>query len=289
MEKKTFKQFITEVPLGAYQTIGDFSKPHSFRGKTDPVLITSPKAIENVRKKFGKTPYVINMFFVNKPGVAKHTETGTVSLDEIRKRLGDDVANAVAPHYQEEDNVNIVFVSNLGAQKVPMTPWIMAHRMAHALARGSRGNMGHQNYMEVIRTINDFLSEVLPEVYGVRYVNPERLGYTDTERQQQRNAQLMMIHLFQEMCTFRSAREKKIRDYFEIYNELFAQYVIEGKIRFNPLPEKFGVSGWGKHPVRARNKEILEDYQSVAEGLARTLDYYFNELLREASKGVLLM
>lgn len=294
MEKITFKQFLLEVPLGAYQTFGDFSKPHSFRGKTDPVLITSPKAIENVRKKFGKTPYVINMYFVNKPGAAKHTETGTVSLDEIRKKVGDDVADAVAPHYQEENNVNIVFVSNIGAQKVPMTPWIMAHRMAHALARGSRGGLatteGHQNYMEVIRTINDFLSEVLPTVYGVKYFDPERFGYGDTEqRQQQRRAQLTMIHLFQELCTFRSAREKKIRDYFEIYNELFAQYVIEGRIRFNPLPQRFGVSGWGKYPVRAKSKETLEEYQSVVDGLARTLDYYFRELLDEASKGVLLM
>jgi hypothetical protein len=295
MEKTTFKTFLAEVPLGAYQTIGDFSKPHAFQGKTDPALVSSPKAIENVRKKFGKTPYVINMFFDNKPGARRFTEHGKADLPWVEQNLGADVAKAVEPYINKENNITIIYVSNVAAQKVPMTPWIMAHRMAHALARfdfsGGKSGRQFQYYGELVKETNFFLEDILQNVYNMR-------GYTsvhgtmsayDTQRNEQiRNTQLRMIHLFQELCTFKSAREKNIRDYFEIYNELFAQYVIEGAVRFNKLPKTIGGTGWGKYPLYS-DDDTREDYQDSVDTFANTLNYYFSQLMNEAGKGILVM
>lgn len=295
MEKITFKDFIGEAPLGAYQTIGDFSKPHAFQGKTDPTLVASPKAIENVRKKFGKTPYTINMFFDNKPGARQYAETGKVDLAWVREKLGEDVAKAVEPFVGQDENINIVYVGNAAAQKAPMTPWIMAHRMAHALARfdfnGGRSGRQFNTYGLIVREINFFLEDILQNVYHMRnFQNVESRGssYDEQRSQMIRQSQLRMIHLFQELCTFKSARDKNIRDYFEIYNELFAQYVIEGKVRFNKLPRVIGSSGWGRNPLYA-NPDDLEQYQDTVDTLENTLNYYFDQLMGEASQGILVM
>lgn len=292
MEKKiSFKQYLEEAPLGDYQTFGKFPKGSSFQGKTDPVLISSPKAIENVRKKFGKTPYIVNMYFVNRKEVAQYSETGSVSIDWVRENIGEDVAEAIAPHYQEEGNVNIVYVSNRAAQKVPMTPWIMAHRMSHAFQR-NQGNMnkGFYNFQEVVNTVDNFLDEILTNVYHVR--NYKKVdgssGWSQADTDARRQSQLRMIQLFNQLSTFKSARDKNIREYFEIYHELFAQYVIEGSVKFNQLPQKVGTAGWGNYPLYS-NKEDREEYQSVVDGFANTLNYYFNELMGEASKGILVM
>jgi len=295
MEKTTFKTFLAEVPLGAYQTIGDFKKPHSFQGKTDPALISSPKAIENVRKKFGKTPYIINMFFDNKPGARQFTEKGKVDLPWVEKNLGADVAKAVEPYVGKEENINIIYVGNVATQKVPMTPWIMAHRMAHALSRfdfnGGRSTRQFRFYAELVKETSYFLEDILQNVYNMRgytSVQTSMSSYDKQRNEQIRNTQLRMIHLFQELCTFKSAREKNIRDYFEIYNELFAQYVIEGKVRFNKLPKTIGGTGWGKYPLYS-DDDTREDYQDSVDTFANTMNYYFDQLMSEASKGILVM
>ena len=289
MQKITFKQFITEAPLGDYQTIGNFDKAYSFKHKTDRIMVTSPKAIENVRRKFGKTKYTINMFFVNKPEARGKSERGKVDLEWVEENFGEDVSNAIKPYYNKEDNINVVYTTDTGAARVPMTPWIMAHRLGHALSRsGGWYNNGKQfeSYQRVIDTIVNFLEEIFSEVYGISSAQKLKV---DMFGPKDRKVQLWMKHFFHELCTFKSARDKNLRDYFEVYNELFAQFVIEGKVKFNKLPKTFGVSGWGKYPLRAKNDEILEEYQNTVDTLANTLDYYFDELLSQATEGVLIM
>ena len=274
---------ITEAPLGRFDTVGDFDKSSSFRDKKDRKMISNPRFKEIVAKKFKNTYYTINMFFVNNKEANRHTEVGGVDLDWVRKNLGDEVADTVQPNYQNEGEVNIIFTNNKGAQRVNMTPWIMAHRMGHAFARHNTSGRGlerqFQSYQEVVDTIGREFETIFREVYGIRSFKSGRTGPEDREDQ------LLMKHLSHNIATFKSARDKSLRDYFELYNELFAQFVITGKVTFNELPISFKAN---KDIIHVRDQEAYEDLKDLGR-LEATLEHHFDDMMSDAESRILVM
>jgi hypothetical protein len=81
MKKLTFKEFLVEMPVQDYQTFGNFEKGSSFRKEQDRKMITAPKAIKNVHKKWGKIPYDFNLYFVNSSKANRYTEVGLVNSE----------------------------------------------------------------------------------------------------------------------------------------------------------------------------------------------------------------
>ena len=147
--KLTFKQYILqEAPIGDYKPIGNFDKSHSFRDKRDRTLITNPRSVECLKDKFNNTTHDFNMFFVNLPGAGRHAEVGILKggIGEVERRLGKQVADEVS-RSNLEDAINVIFTNNNGAEKMVMTPWIIAHRIAHAFARvnGRRENQPYKD------------------------------------------------------------------------------------------------------------------------------------------------
>lgn len=276
-------QILSEMPLKTFEPIGDFSKGSSFRDARDRKMITNPKFKEIVSKKFSNTYYDINMYFVNSAKANRYTEVGAVDLDWVRDNLGDEVADKVEPNYQQDEQVNIIFTNNKGAERVNMTPWIIAHRMGHAFARFDSGlgaKRQFQSYQEIVDSIGTEFDMIFQDVYGIR--NYSSKGTFGPKR---REDQLLMKHLAHNIGTFKSARDKNLRDYFELYNELFAQYVITGEIKFNELPRSFKA---GKEYVSVRDKEAYEELKDLGR-LERTLEYYFEELLGQAEQVILVM
>ncbi len=45
----------------------------------------------------------------------------------------------------------------------------------------------------------------------------------------------MITLFFNQIGSFKSARENKINRYYEFFYEVFAQYLITGSVKFNPL------------------------------------------------------
>lgn len=298
MSKQTFKSFLNESPLGDYQTIGNWDKRSSFRSKRDRTILRHPRAIEILKKKLKSNDHIFNLYFLNSEEGKRHQEVGKVDLDWVEKNLGVEVAKAVEPTYQEEGHVNIIFTNNNGDQGRPMTAWMIGHRMAHAMSRADYGK-GRQfpSYTAAMDTILWHLSIIFDE-YGIKdYPDSERkldrtqIGYDDQpSRNNRKNKQQIMKKFFTQVCTFRSARDNNIRDWFEVTNELFAQYVTTGKVKFNPPPDKFGSkmafgNGTGEFWLRGDKSEVEDNLHS----LARTLEYYFDELLSDACDGVLVM
>ncbi len=274
---------LVTADLKDFERIGDFDKSSSFRDAKDRKMLSNPKFRDIVAKKFSKTKYDINMYFVNSPKANRHTEVGAVDLDWVRDNLGDEVADKVEPNYQQDGTVNVIFTNNKGSARVNMTPWIMAHRMGHAFARPSRGMRMERQfhyYHEAVQAINDTFETILQDVYGRRNYNGK--GFWGPK---ERSDQLLMKHLSHAVGTFKSARDANLRDYFEIYNELFAQYLITGNVRFNELPEVLKV---GRDRLYVRDKEAYEELKDLGS-LARTLEYYFDELLSEAGQYILVM
>lgn len=275
---------ISEVPLKDFEPIGDFSKGSSFRDPRDRKMITNPKFKEIVAKKFGKTEFDINLYFVNTPKGRNHTEVGAVDLDWVRENLGDEVADKVEPNFGDEDEINVIFTNNSGAERINMTPWIMAHRIGHALSRFSMthgGGRQFRSYQEVVDYIGNEFNTFFQDVYGIKGFNAKgKFGpYA-------RRDQLLFKHLAHNLGTFKSARDNNMREYFELYNELFAQYLITGKVTMNDLPERFKAGNFGD--VSVRDKEAYEELKDLGS-FENTLNHYFQELLFEAQQHILVM
>lgn len=282
-------EIIREAPIQDYDTIGNFGKNSSFRDR-DRHLITNPTTIEYVKKKFASTDHPFNLFFVNTPAARKHTEVGKVDMEWIVNNLGDEVAQRLQNATDLENSVNVVFTNNKGTQGKNMTAWIMAHRIAHALARPGRGG-GKQfySYQEGANNLHRMVSE-LAEYYGRKDLPTtyDKMSgfssYRDGNRDRVRNNQLFFKHLMTQLCTFRSARENVVRDWFEILHELFAQYITTGKVKFNAPPQKAGTPKTGVYYLKDK-----EEAEYVVQTMENTMEYLFDDMISEATGSILVM
>ena len=174
------------------------------------------------------------------------------------------------PMPRSDDAITILFNGNYGDQKVPMTGWIMAHRISHAVSRiagfGGGGRVTKYQipeFADFIKEINYMFREIVkpyrgtermqnvnPWSTGVEYYSPEKV---DTRKQ--------YLNIAQQIGTFKSARENKISRITEFYHELFAQYLITGSIKFNTLPRSLVIRRreWG-HEDRIYLQQDAEDW-----------------------------
>jgi hypothetical protein len=292
--KLTFKQYLLqEAPIGDYKTIGNFDKSHSFRDRRDRTLITNPRSIQRLKNKFDNTDHDFNLFFVNMPGAGRHLEVGILKggIEEVEQRLGKVVADEVRKS-DLADSINVIFTNNSGSEKMVMTPWIIAHRIAHAFARvqGSRTN---QPYLEASDVILRTTSEIMQNYYGMGASDfpasereKDRARYGQETYKRSRNHELMMKNFFQKVCTFRSAREGIIRDWFEVINELFAQYITTGSIKFNAPPSEFAIGGYRGNKYRIKDADAVNEILGM---LSRDLGFYFDDMLSAAYGKILIM
>lgn len=230
---------LLEVPLSNVDHVGDFSKNSSFRHARDRAIVTHPASIQNMKKKFGNVKQDINAIFVNTPKGNKVTELGGVDREQVKKYLGDEVFEKIN-RIHNDNTITVIFTNNKGEQRFSMTPWIMAHRMMHAFARKDGSPISDGFYKDAANEIIHFLRDLL-EYYNVKDMpqNYDRMSFSSFDRDKLRNKQLIMKNFFQEVATFKSARDKKIRDWFEVINELGAQYIITGKVEFKDPPTSF--------------------------------------------------
>lgn len=272
-------EFITEAPLADYVPLGDFSKPGPFRSKVDKRLVTHPTAQLKTAKFFEQTPYDFRLFFSNIPGTGKHAEYGAVSHDELRKVLGDTAEQVIE---NSDDAITIVFLGNYGAQRVMMTPWIMAHRIGHAIqasARRSGIDQWHTAERHFVKAIN----QKLAEVYG----KPSSRDMYDHDLDYMRSD--LYNALFNAIGTQRSSRDGQIKRPYEFIYEMFAQYIQTGTVTLNPFPAQLG---YGKYTfgnqlqMKARGEE---DLTQAAETLGYDMQLLFGDVLSMCNGQIFLM
>jgi len=294
---------VGEAPISDYQTISDepssqrgdptaiskdpeaFAKrSSSFTDKRDRVLTTNPKAVQQLKKKWEKIGEDVYVYVVNSKEARDHTEVGVVTREWLETQMP-----AIAPHIpQHEDGITILYTNNKGAEKVPMTPWIMAHRLAHAMARGKwQGGRDINEYSEAERSINDTVADILKTSYGYTPPSTDKYGNdrTSTVRYEK-----IRKKFFEEIGTFRSARNKKLRADFEFLNEVIAQYIITGKITFNPIPQKIILTkAWGNDAdgIYLRNDEDMSN--QMIQTLSRDLEYYVENMFSQSIGRIFVM
>lgn len=257
--KQYIKFKLEEAPIRDFETIGrplDKKGGGSFSSQ-DKKLLSNPKAIEKIRKQWSKTEYTFDMYLLNVPQLNKSEfrERGEVS-DSFRK-IFEEITGQPIPN--DPSAITILFNGNYGSEKVPMTGWVMAHRFGHAIQASS--SISWQEYVNsmltLARDIVDNVYEQTLKLLSRRFASREVVIEKGIDFKQQK----MWALIFNQIGSFKSARDEKINRYYEFFYELFAQYLITGSVEFRPLTREIVIEKLpfgNKRMARAVDDDLLE-------------------------------
>jgi len=274
---------VDEMALKQFTPMGDFDKPGPFKG-VDKRLVPHPTNQMKTAKFFEQTPYDFRLFFSNIPGTGKYSETGPVTPQQLQTMFGEQAQPIIEG---SEDAITVVFVGNTGDSKVMMTPWIMAHRFGHAIQAGVRKNSGWSTWAEAEKHFFTAVNNMLEEYYN----KASRSNYGATSAMKsdltpEYNA------LFNAIGTQRSSRSGEIKRPYEFLYEIFAQYLKDGHVTFNPLPGNlgYGRKNWG-NPSKYMNlkPEMRDDAADAAQTLANDMQYMFDDVLSSSVGQIFVM
>lgn len=275
-------EIISEAPLADYEPIGDFNKPGPFRGP-DKKLVPHPVNKLKAAKFFEKTPYDFRLFFSNISGTGKYSEYGKMAPDVIKQIFGEQAEQILQG---SEDAITVVFVGNKGDSKVMLTPWMMAHRIGHAIqANIRRGSSNGGTWRAAEDHFFGTVNGILADYYGKKSINKFGNNVNNSLSKE-------YTALFNAIGTQRSSRNNEITRPYEFLYELFAQYLGTGKVTLKPLPKQqdYGRKAWGKSTQSLRMKSNDEEDSTYAtEVLGRDMELMFDDVLSSLVGDVLVM
>ena len=274
-------EFITEAPLADYEPLGDFTKPGPFRG-ADKRLVPHPTNKLKTARFFEQTPYNFRLFFSNIPGTGRFSEHGPMGPNEIRNSFSKEVADQLIAN--SEDSITVLFVGNKGDSKVMLTPWMMAHRIGHAIQAGERKQGGKGAWYEAEKHFFKGINEILKDFYG-------KSSTSNSDTPVNWNMNREYAALFNAIGTQRSSRTGQIRRPYEFLYELFAQYLGTGQITLNPLPQSqgYGRKAWGRWIRHLIMRLDPEEVKYTTEILARDMEIKFGDVLSSIEGKILVM
>lgn len=241
---------LTEAPIEDLSLVGNFEKGSAFRHADDRKLLTNPKAIAKIKAKWANSRYPFVMFMVNNPeGRKNQHEQGLATEEWLAAQMP--MTHAAIKDQLRDDAINILFNGNYGAERTPMTAWTIAHRFGHAVTKVNFVGLQHQqphvpSMQEAKALLVQTCGTILNDFYGYAGRAPtalDRGGYvvapSSAERRygglREQDTRLLR-DFYHTIGTMRSAREGELRNEFEFQLELFAQYLLTGRIKFNPVP-----------------------------------------------------
>lgn len=290
-------RIITEAPIADFHHIGNFDKNSSFRNAQDRKLLTNPKAIAKMKSQW-KHPSetFFNILLLNVPlsGTAAYnmTEYGYADIDHLEDNLTASEANVKAQVWEQVrdaldmEKANIIYTGNNGQARVPMTGWIMAHRLGHALQASKRRTNPYSNttldgashyFSEGAKLFETTMAQIMKDFYGIASKNKHMpLGINGP-----------VVGFMREVCKTRTAREKTLTRPYEVIYESLAQYMFTGKVTFNAPPRqfKYGPSYYnfrGDDGDYAYAAQLLED-------LGEQMSDYFDTALRQCEGKIFIM
>mgnify|MGYP000019279730 CR=1 FL=1 len=274
-----FKQFITEMPISKFQLQGQWG-PNAKRAygynRQDIGILQNQNAVDKIHKSWANSKNNFDFYFLRSKDAYRQVEVGEVTPEWVKEKLKVDIQPT-------EDHITVIFTNNTGDEKIPMTAWMMAHRLGHAIRRDT---IFDQYFSQEIQ--KDF-KQLLEKIYGIKSpTGYSSFGYGDGQYQRQRQIQLSSENglkgLAQAVGTMRSARQGNLRNFNEFAYELVAQYIITGKIKFNPLPPSFVTKkqmAWGRpndQMARATPHEDLEEWNEQLQGYADKYEHYLDSV-----------
>jgi hypothetical protein len=274
---ENFEAIYNEMALTNLKKIGKWDDKKNRHGydKASIGILSSPSGLQKLERTFNKIGnWDFNLYFVKLPNAWKQAEKGIVDPYKLEELIG--VRWGRDFPFPEDNEVTVIFTNNAAAEKVPLTPWTIAHRIGHAFAATFRGKQGDNSIKYYDKEISRCLSDLM-ECYGVTRPNS---GINHNLRYSQ---DYLIRDLYQKIGKFRSARRGELLRATEFYHEAFAYWLLhDGELALNPAPETLmsdNKKAWGNptgRTYRLQNadwaNDILEyEFKPILEQL---FDYY---------------
>jgi hypothetical protein len=273
-------EILTEAPIGNFDLIGDFNQKGSFDKINNPddvskTLVQNPKAVQKIKSLWERVPQTFNFYIVNQPE-KDYNVAGEVWTYDSLKSPNTKLKQLVAGHIKYDPNaISVVYTSNFTSRTIPMTGWILAHRFLHTMQFGSLDTPDvdwAQTYKLIASKIWNLFSTIAVKVYGGSN-NGEYKGVSASSFLQN-EAKLLINKTF----TMRSARNGWINTFLDVPNELFAQYLMTGKVTFNALPDSID-SRYDRSVEADKHQKLAADL--MLNELSQKLPEIFDKLLDE--------
>lgn len=226
---KNFEAYFTEMALTDFKKIGDWDNKKNRQGydKQSLGILNSEAGVKKIQSAFNKIKdWNFNLYFLKKTNAWKNAEMGIVQpefLEKIGLTVGKDIPEP------SDDQITIVFTNNAAAERIPLTSWLIAHRIGHAFSATDR-RAWKSNSEGFYKNISYYLKTILEDCYNIpNRSNPNR-AYIYSQTPELRN-------FLESIGKFRSARMKKLPRTGEFIYECFAQWLLTGDLQFNPLPQ----------------------------------------------------
>ena len=253
---------LIEAPVSDITAIGDWTDPNGRFVTDDPQAhkyVRNPKYYANVKRVWERTPYDFKIYFINKDAPAIGPGTGVFD-PKVAIQKHPELEYSFKPN---PNGISLVYFTNFSNDNMPLTPWMLAHRFTHSMIPLIGSNSDGTTLQKALtKFMTDFVDEAWTQVYNNRYG-----GSFPVDK----------FAIVNAIMTTRAARENKILNEFDMVAECMAQYLITGKIRFNPLPLDLPTPRYGgrtrvQNPDQQRefNEKViprLEEYANMNIGL----------------------
>lgn len=265
-----------EMALTDFKKIGKWEgKNRHGYDKASVGILNSDAGVRKIQDTFNKVNLAdFNLYFVKQPNAKNYAETGKVDAKFVKDNLNLEVGADIKDP-SENDEITIIFTNNVAAERTPLTPWTIAHRIGHAFQATERKKYRNSALDSHLKYIDNILKDIFDSCYNYDVLS------NNSGRSVLGNRDYILRDFLENIGTFRSARLKKLPRTFEFFFECFAQWLLSnGNLKFNDFPKVLKSSNrkaWGKDTGRYY-KLIDED---LADNYKSDLTYAFENAFRE--------
>ncbi|MFA5490005.1 MAG: hypothetical protein WC284_12425 [Candidimonas sp.] len=239
---------LMETPIGDITVVPTDDPDESGFDRRDQKATSSEKFHNRYRRAFSKTPYVIDVIFDQRfRGWYGDKPNDNDDVDRIARKVSG-IYKKFEEYEAKPGVITLIMVGNLSPleAKLPLTPWILAHKLGHA-----------------IQDVNAMDVRKLPQVNNkIRKITRELSALV-------RGLSMISDKVFR----FKSAKIDGPPNEFELEAELIAEYLIRGEVEY----DNDGLQTFKD----ADQKEIISDFKEINELIKALLDLCVGKILVE--------
>ena len=265
--RRTPKKKLVETPISHFELLGNWdNNKRKYGYQPDDVgILTSEKGVEKIKRKWENVRQDFDLYFLKSPIAYKQIEVGEVSDEFLRDKLKINLPPI------NRDHITVIYTNNIGAERVPMTAWTIAHRFGHAIRKIHEAQ-------EFNKKVEQSLTRFIEFYYNTN--SPRMTNYSNREVGAQFKFEALLRNLAKALGTMKSARTGNIIRFYEFAHELLAQYIITGKIHFNDLPDRIVHSyAWGKPQGPFKSGDGSEDLRDLELELINDCDWLLDSMI----------
>lgn len=268
------------MPISVHNINVDPDAENSSFHKDDRGIINSPKAIEKIKKIWHSSVADVHLYTL---------DLGVDPDDALNLALYggydnfDDELSVLKGIEFSPNAINVILTNNQGAERYPITGWMLAHRLFHCF-QTERHTEYHQSMVSVdgADSPNRIVDQIFEQLGGIQF-DLENYRITNGHYEDH----ITKLNLSCLMGTTKACREFKLANSSELLPECFAQYMLKGKVTLRPLPsEKFVIDGRAYRPLPDTN---LNYCNHVVESFESFLNRYFAVLIERAKGRVVAL